>query len=131
MGGEASADGVQIGWGWCNKILLAFGDDLIGNGFQRLAIRQNDVALPALIGMGNAFLLIQCPPAGFGDFQDNAFNIPTKARLEIQHTAATTAPEKIKSEPRIGQDAGADGLKRRRIMAMARAPGAPIFRIRI
>jgi hypothetical protein len=131
MGGEASADGVQIGWGWCNKILLTFGDDLIGNGFQCLAIRQNDVALPPLIGLGDAFLLIKRQPARFGDFQDNAFNIPTKARLEIQHPAATTAPEKIKSEPRIGQDAGADGLKRRRVMAIPCAPGAPIFRIGI
>jgi biotin carboxylase len=96
-----------------------------------LGFGQDDVTLSPLIGMGHAFLLIQRPPAGFGDFQDNAFNIPTKTRLEIQHTAATTAPEKVKSEPRVGQDAGGDGLQRCRIMARTRAPGAPILRIRI
>ena len=126
LGGEAAPDGLQISGGGRDEALLAFRHDLIGDGFQRLAIGQDDMTCAALIGMRCAFLLIQRLPAGFGDFQDNAFNIATKAWLEIQHTTAATLAEEIKGESCIGQDAGADGPDCRRIMAGARAPGAPI-----
>jgi hypothetical protein len=127
MGGEAAAHCVQIGGGRGDKPLLAFGGDLIGDGFKRLAIGQDDVACAALIGARRAFLLVERLPAGLGHFQHHAFNETTETRLEIQYTAAAAAAEKIKGEPRIGQEAGADWADRCRVMAMARAPIAPIL----
>ena len=111
--------------------MLAFGCDLIGNGFQRLSIGADDVAQAALIGVGCAFLLIQRLPAGLGHFQDHAFDKAAKPRLEIQHAAAATAAKKVKGQSRIGQNAGADRADRSRVMAIPCAPIAPIKRVGI
>ena len=85
----------------------------------------------ALIGMRCAFLLIQRLPAGFGDFQYHAFDKATQAGLEIQHAAAAASAKKVKGQSRIGQNARADRADRCRVMAMARAPIAPIKRVGI
>jgi hypothetical protein len=85
------------------------------------------VARAALIGVRRAFLLVERLPAGSRDFQHHAFNETAETALEIQRAAAAALAEKIEGEACIGQDAGADWADRCRVMAMARAPIAPIL----